>query len=263
MALARFRFRPNTPAIVVALLLVPGLFFKSAYEESLDQMHQTLKYGSVRNYMALEMRQKFPQYIFIAVLSGFRGTVADLLWISAHTDWQNRLWYRMEEKMDLVTLLQPQSIHFWVTSAWHKAWNFSYAASVDPEEPRAAVRFRNQKIWIERGRKTLEEGIRNNPNSARLYEEMGRLLKEKEMKYAEAARFYGKAASFPGAPLYLARQEAYCYYEAGRYPEAYRMMAHLWRGNPAHHVLTLRTRIRELEERLGIPPEKRIFPNPP
>ena len=77
---------------------------------------------------------------FLAALSGFRAVVADLLWIQAHTAWENTDWGRMKLLFDTVTTLQPRAIVFWEGAAWHMAWNASVAALENRSEPRLALR---------------------------------------------------------------------------------------------------------------------------
>ncbi|MDZ4741956.1 MAG: hypothetical protein SGI98_00880 [Verrucomicrobiota bacterium] len=226
-------------------------------ENRLTKEYQSLGFGNISSL--LSVREKISQYMFVALMGGFRNVVANLLWISAHNDWENHLWFKQKEKYHVVNTLQPNSIYFWDNAAWHFAWNSSYAASVDPMEPKEAVRKKNQKEWFDLGEETLKKGIEHNSQSWELYSGMGRLLSDKQKRPLEAAVYYQKASELPDGPLYLKRQVAFKLLDGGNDQEAYELMKKLWLEDPNNQVPTFKKRIPELEEKLKIPKGKRLF----
>jgi hypothetical protein len=207
----------------------------------------------------LELREQVGQLGFAAALSGFRGVVADLLFIQAHAAWERTEWSRMLLLFRQVTALQPRSIQFWDMAAWHMAWNASAAALNDRAQPRHALRVKAQREYFAIGREFLEQGIRNNPQRPELYEAMARLYREKYRDHARAAEYYDLAASKPGAPAYARRFAAYeLSHVEGRQREAYERLRALYDEGEQQRLPTLIRRLNFLEESLNIPATERV-----
>ena len=102
----------------------------------------------------------------IALLAGFRGVVADFVWIQSHGYWEKKEWLRQYRDMEVVAMLQPLSTLFWDTGAWHMAWNIGYAVSVDPSNRTAAEGIKRQREWWDKARDFLQQGIENVPESS-------------------------------------------------------------------------------------------------
>jgi len=236
-------------------VIVVCLALKSPYEAKVSALYRAHKMGGT-TFASKDVRQQVTQMMFVAVLSGFRGVISNFIWISAHMDFQQERWVRMKEKMLLSATLQPYSVQYWSTAAWHFGWNTSYAATVD-EKLTEVERERNRKVWYDMAQDTYLKGISFNSDTYKLYADMGHFLKEKEKNPAGSAKYYHLAAKQPDAPLFIFRQEAYAVYEAGDRAKAYRMFRELW-NNPLHRVPTISTRIRELETELAIPQGERL-----
>ena len=106
--------------IALAVLIVVGLL-KLPVERDLARLHREEHFRGVE--FNLDLREKLGQLGFIAALSGFRGVVADALFIQAHAAWENTQWGRMLWLFRQVTTLQPRVLMFWDIAAWHMAWN--------------------------------------------------------------------------------------------------------------------------------------------
>jgi tetratricopeptide (TPR) repeat protein len=160
------------------------------------------------------------------------------------------------------TALQPRSVLFWDTAAWHMAWNASAAALRDSTQPRVALRVKAQRYYFELGKDFLERGIKNNPDRPELYEALARLYRDKYHDHEHAAEFFGKAAEMPGAPRYAKRFAAYELSNCdGRAKEAYDRLHALYALGETERLPTLLRHLQDLEIKLNIPPNQRI-PDP-
>ena len=247
---------------MIRLILVLGMVvafgvMKLPAERALFRQHRQLHLGDVK--LGLSLREQIGQLGFVAALSGLRAVVADVLFIQAHVAWERTEWGRLLVLFRQVTTLQPRMVLFWDMAAWHIAWNASVAALNDPGQPRQALRVKAQRECFALGKDFLERGIRNNPDQPKLYESLARLYKDKYNDHAHASEFFAKAAALPGAPDYGKRFSAYeLSYCEGREREAYERLRQLYDEGEKERLPTLIRRLKFLEDKLGISPEKRI-----
>ncbi len=207
----------------------------------------------------LDLREKLGQLGFIAALSGFRAIVADGLFIQAHVAWEQTEWGRVLLLFRQITTLQPRAILFWDMAAWHMAWNASVAAMNDRTQPRLALRVKAQREYFALAKDFLERGIKNNPERPQLYEALARVYKEKYKDHEHASEFFAKAAVLPEAPSFDRRFSAYeLSYCEGREREAYQRLRQLYDEGEKERLPTLITRLKFLEDKLGIPQDQRI-----
>jgi len=246
--------------IALAILIVVGLL-KLPVERDLARLHREEHFRGVE--FNLDLREKLGQLGFIAALSGFRGIVADALFIQAHAAWENTQWGRMLWLFRQVTALQPRVLMFWDTAAWHMAWNASVAAMNDPNQPREALRVKAQREYFAIGKELLERGIKNNPDRPELYEALARLYKEKYKDHERAAEYYAKAAKLPEAAPWDRRFSAYELSYCERHErEAYERLRSLYDEGEKERLPTLIKRLKLLEDKLAIPQEQRIPDTP-
>jgi hypothetical protein len=96
-------------------------------------------------------------------LGGFRGIIADLLWLRSSQLQQEGKYFELVQLADWITKLQPRMAPVW---AFH-GWNLSYNVSALFNDP--ADRWR----WVRQGIALLrDEGLRYNPGEANLYREL-------------------------------------------------------------------------------------------
>jgi tetratricopeptide (TPR) repeat protein len=241
--------------IVPALCLVP-------IENRIHQQRQHLKTGGA--HVTRQIRDQIGQGMAIGLLAGFRGIVADFVWLSAHEYWERREWLRQYRNMEVATTLQPQSVLFWDLGHWHMAWNIAYAVRRDPENPTEATGIKRERDWQERAREFLERGIANVPNRWDLYFRMGWLYREKLVQhcgdnegcrremYCKAAEYFGRAAEFPDAPPFVGRAQARALANCGKLADALALWKKLQqdtRINPIE-LRVIDREMRQLEERL-------------
>ena len=242
--------------LVFVILMVLGVL-KLPIERDLAAVHRQEHFRGVA--FNLDLREKLGQLGFIAALSGFRSIVADALFIQAHVAWERTEWGRVLLLFRQVTTLQPRAVLFWDMAAWHMAWNASVAALNDRTQPRLALRVRAQREYFALGKDFLERGIKNNPDRPQLYDALARLYKEKYKNHERASEFFAKAAALPGAPSYERRFSAYeLSYCEGREREAYDGLRRLYDEGEKERLPTLITRLKFLENKLGIPQDQRI-----
>src|SRR5213595_1788246 len=242
--------------IALSVLLVLGLL-KLPVERNLAALHRQEHFRGVE--FNLDLREKLGQLGFIAALSGFRAIVADMLFIQANVAWERTEWGRVLLLFQQITTLQPRVIMFWDMAAWHMAWNASVAAMNDKTQPRLALRVKAQREYFALGKDFLERGIKNNPDRPQLYEALARLYKEKYKDHEHASEFYAKAAALPGAMSYNRRFSVYeLSYCEGREREAYERLRRLYDEGQKERLPTLITRLKFLENKLGIPQDQRI-----
>jgi hypothetical protein len=207
----------------------------------------------------IDLRERIGQAGFLAALSGFRSPLAAILWIEAHTAWENTEWGRMAGLFDTVTTLQPRSLTYWDMASWHMAWNASIAALQNEKQASEALRIKAQREYIHLGRDFLERGIKNNPDRYQLYLQLAVLLRDKLEDHCAASEAFAKAASFPDAPSYAARFAGYELAKCpGRERDAYEKLRALWVQGEKQRLPSLINLLRDMENRLDIPADERI-----
>ena len=104
------------------------------------------------------------------VLGGFRGVLADILWMRAGRLQDEGRFFELVQLSDWIAKLQPRSPAIWAYHAWNMAYNISALM------PANADRWR----WVRDGIVLLrDEGLAANPGSARLYQELAWLFLHK------------------------------------------------------------------------------------
>ncbi len=115
-----------------------------------------------------------------ALLIGFRHAVADLMWLQVAAAWENGLINRMLPLMKTVVGLDPQFLEAYSLGSWHLAYNVTYM------EPTAA----KKRESIEAAIGLLEDGLRRNPRSSQLYEDLGYSIYFRKLVDYEQAEVY-------------------------------------------------------------------------
>ena len=97
-------------------------------------------------------------------LGGFRGLIADALWIRASQLQQDDKYFEMVQLADWITKLQPHMVHVWIVQAWNMAYNISV------KFPEASDRWR----WVKSGIELLrDQALKYNPDEPLIYRELG------------------------------------------------------------------------------------------
>jgi hypothetical protein len=89
------------------------------------------------------------------LLGGFRGIVANYLWLRAEENKRDHDWDRLKANVDLITKLQPHFLSVWT----FQGWNLAYNVSVEWDAPE------DKYEWIKQGIKFVQQGVEHNRRS--------------------------------------------------------------------------------------------------
>jgi len=186
----------NLAAIFLLLAAMLGLWGAARLHERLwdyRTRHQLLP--------AAPLEDAPPLMAFTTVaLGGFRGLIADLLWIRIIRLQREARVFEIAQLADWITKLEPHFTTVWAFQAWNMAYNISVLF------PDAENRWR----WVGNGIRLLrDEGLRYNPHDPNLYKELGWLYQHKIGYIMDSAHpFYKrKLAESMQALLHGARLE--------------------------------------------------------
>lgn len=170
----------NRPAILLYSLLGALLFLVAG------QFHAPLL--EARRTEGLNQTEPIenapPLVAFTTVaLGGFRGIIADTLWIRATRMQRDGRFFELVQLSDWITKLEPRFTTVW---AFH-AWNLSYNVSVMFPSPEDRWR------WVRHGLSLLtEDGLKYNPGAPDLYRELGWIYQHKISATQDNAHWYYK-----------------------------------------------------------------------
>ncbi|MCZ7593341.1 MAG: hypothetical protein M5U15_14925 [Kiritimatiellae bacterium] len=171
----------RSTSILLPLLVIAGLFGAARLNEPLRDARR--EYGISQ---ADPLVNAPPLVAFSTVaLGGFRGIVADILWMRSARLQDEGRYFELVQLADWITKLEPRFTDVW---AFH-AWNLSYNISVLLKQPEERWR------WVSSGISLLrDEGLRYNPGDARLLYELGWLFQHKLAGNTDSANMYYKQA---------------------------------------------------------------------
>ncbi len=257
-------YRVKAAAVVVASLLCAGLLLRP-FEALADG-------GGAETGGFLDARgwgSCLGSGVTMAVLGGFRTLAADGLWLRTYEAWLARDPVETRALIRLVTIVDDQSIRFWLEGARMLAydlprWRVSAlqaAGAVSPEMCR-------QIVEEEAGAalRLLEEARRRHPASAEICIEIANIQLNVRRDLAAAADWYRRAAATPNAPYCAARIHGDLLRRLGRHRDAYFWLRGLYPTLPPGEEAAMREvvlkRMRDLEDYLAIPQGER-YSDPP
>lgn len=88
----------------------------------------------------------------LAMIGGFRGLVANALWLHADELKREHEWDKLKAVVDMITKLQPHFLSVWT----FQGWNLAYNVSVEWDAPE------DKYTWIKNGIVFLREGVNKN-----------------------------------------------------------------------------------------------------
>jgi hypothetical protein len=117
-------------------------------------------------------------------LGGFRGIIANALWIRANDLQDDGKYFEMVQLADWITKLEPTFTQVWLVQSWNMAYNISVKFS-DP---------RDRWRWVQRGIELLrDDGLRFNPREALIYRELAWFFQHKMGANLDEAHMFYKA----------------------------------------------------------------------
>ncbi len=121
-------------------------------------------------------------------LGGFRGLIANALWIRASDLQDEDKYFEMSQLADWITELEPHFVQVWLV----QAWNLAYNISVKFKES-APGQYPDRWRWVKRGIELLrDEGLRYNPNELLIYRELAWFYQHKLGASLDDANMYYK-----------------------------------------------------------------------
>ncbi len=118
-------------------------------------------------------------------LGGFRGLIANVLWIRANDLQQEGKYFEMVQLADWITKLEPHFTHVWLVQAWNMAYNISVKFTQPSDRWR----------WVQRGIELLrDDGLRFNPGEPLIYRELAWFFQHKMGQNLDDAHMYYKLA---------------------------------------------------------------------
>ena len=167
---------------ILLLLAAIGLFWGAG------RMHAPLRGERAKYHLnpSDPLGDAPPLLTFTTVaLGGFRGILADLLWLRATRLQEEGQYFELVQLATWVTRLEPRFPQAWAFHAWNLAYNISVLFT-EPDD-----RWR----WVRHGISLLrDEGLRYNPGEARLYRELGWLFQHKIGAAMDRTQLYYKEA---------------------------------------------------------------------
>ena len=176
------RFARRAAAALPALLAAAGLVVSASTGASLRAERRAALPPA-----EAALRAAAPPLVNFAsvVLGGFRGILADALWLRADAMQEQRRFVELVQLADWITALEPRNEEVWVFHAWNMAYNVSYLM------PRDGERWN----WVRRGILLLRDrGLPLNPRSATLMRELGWIFQHKVGMDADSSHAHYRAA---------------------------------------------------------------------
>ena len=150
------------------VLLLAGVFLLLAS----GMRHSTLIHQREEENLQMVPPQDTTPLVTLTTVAfgGFRGLVADALWVRANNMQESGQFFEMVQLAKWITQLEPRVPEVWAFQAWNLAYNISVLFP-EPED-----RWR----WVSHGINLLkEEGLLHNPTSPGLHWEIGWMYQHK------------------------------------------------------------------------------------
>ena len=119
--------------------------------------------------------------ISTVALGGFRGLIADALWLRVSHLQEKGHYFEVVQLSDWITKLEPKATEIWAFHSWNMAYNISIAMPT----------YKGRWRWVMNGIRLLrDEGILYNPADPALYHQLGWLFQHKLGMSTDTAHGY-------------------------------------------------------------------------
>ena len=242
--------------LTLAMLAVFGLL-RVPFEDRIQ--HRLIDDQLLEAPPEIGLLDQMGQSAFLATLGGARSLVAVYMTLMAYDSWRYQDWDDLDAKFKVVTSLNPKDEESWIAYGWHLAYNASANMEIRAnwQQYRRPQDFTREDVaahFIDRGVAVLREGIRNNPESGKLHQELGRVLWKKALDPCAAAIVYERGKDLPGSLGFTVRFQGYCMAECpGREQESYDYLLELYHQGTKHRTESALVSLKELEDTLDVP----------
>ena len=184
------KLRRHLPVV----LILAGLLAFIPVEHALRHARESATHGASET--------GWVRYVMVG-LGGFRGVVSEVLWIRATTLQEEGRYFELVQLADWITALDPRAAESWVFNAWNLSYNV----------PAMLPDHRSRLNWVKAGIDLLKDkAIPANPDTPRLYRELGWLYQNKVGSNDDSAAYLYRLA--------LAKEFARREFVIGKGPDA-------------------------------------------
>ncbi|MGJ8678253.1 MAG: tetratricopeptide repeat protein [Akkermansiaceae bacterium] len=247
--------------IILGVLITFGVS-KLRFEHDLN--HSMVDSRLIQPALKEDTHLQLGQTSAIVALGGLRSLVAAVWNLRAFNHFENLDWIRIEDSYKVITTLQPQTISYWKTGAWHLHTNASvyYNENTDLSPlRRSSMRMK----YINKGSALLEEGVRQNPDDWELLYTLAKLWSDyyKKPDLPRAIDYYKAALRSSSLPEYqrykLERFTFYTMTKSSEHEEEAYVYGKKLFDNPQNtRTPNLITCLFALQNSLDIPKDQRI-----
>jgi len=165
--------------ICLLIIMIGGLFWASRVNTQLVNSRKEMGISQ-----ADPLINAPPLVVFTTVaLGGFRGIIADLLWMRSARLQSEGKYFELVQLADWITKLEPRFTEVWAYHAWNLSYNISVLFSNKEDRWR----------WVRHGLTMLrDEGVLYNPGESRLLYELGWIFQHKIGGNSDDAHMYYK-----------------------------------------------------------------------
>ncbi|MBN2145605.1 MAG: hypothetical protein JW774_13400 [Candidatus Aureabacteria bacterium] len=162
----------------------------------------------------LNMKVVSAQMATGVLFGGLRGMIVDFVWMYMDNLWHHARFYKLPPLYEFITTIQPEYIDGWVMGGWHMAYNMGldvvHTAGISPQ-----IAKKIELEWAYRGINFLKAGAILNPDSAKLYFEIGWTYYHRLKDYQASIPWFEKSEALPDASYVTSRLIAFAMEKTG------------------------------------------------
>ncbi len=171
--------RKRLPVSVIAVICVCFFAAAALQHNIVLRMRRSHDSGEMRQYSEMSPLVAFS----MVALGGFRGLVADMLWVRMVDLQESGKIFELVQLADWITKLEPRHTEIWGFHAWNMAYNISVLM------PREEDKWR----WVQNGIQLLRDtGIPYNRDDPELYVNLGWIFQHKIGGSTDPSHLYFK-----------------------------------------------------------------------
>ena len=207
--------------------------------------------------ISISLRESLGQASFAASLGGLRSLVASITYLRAYREWENINWAKVDSLFQITTRLQPTYFNYWDEASWHMAFNaassYLYNQEINP-----MLRGKLYEEHVQRGIDILKEGLLFLPDEPRLWNSLAEIYERRVHDPRKAAECYLEVFRISHNDRY-SRFAGYQLAQASdreSWVKGYELLKTAY--DKKQRPPSVIDQLKNLEERLNIPPLKRI-----